>query len=449
MDVVPQSRAAQQGLGRHHPETEACHGRVGLLLTTTENGGITAYSGHWTTKAYDVPLDLSDSRRGYCSNKQYLEEDTFMRVAGLFAGIGGIEEGLRLAGHETSLLCEIDPAAIAVLRDQFNIDPIPDVVRDLEAIPREVDLLTAGFPCQDLSQAGQTAGIKGAKSGLIERVFELLHDNPVEWVLLENVSFMLQLAKGDAMRFIVSRFEELGYQWAYRVVDSRAFGLPQRRQRVFLLASRSHNPAEYLFQDRAEHSEPESDEGRACGFYWTEGTRGLGWTVDAVPTLKGGSTIGIPSPPAVLMSDGSLQTPTIEAAERLQGFESGWTEAAQDVGRASLRWKLVGNAVSVPCARWIGEVLNRKPGNSPVPLRQLCQEGFWPQAAFGSRSEGRHQVEAHHWPISTPRKSLESFLNGDVKPLSIKAARGFHQRYVNGGLRKKQRLLKSLEQHLL
>jgi DNA (cytosine-5)-methyltransferase 1 len=101
----------------------------------------------------------------------------------------------------------------------------------------------------------------------------------------------------------------------------------------------------------------------ACGFYWTEGLRGLGWAVDAVPTLKGGSSVGIPSPPGVWrrgVGDGpAIITPDVRDAERLQGFAAGWTEpAVEDPRRRNgPRWKLVGNAVSVPVARWLGDRL--------------------------------------------------------------------------------------------
>src|SRR5690606_11088514 len=77
-------------------------------------------------------------------------------VAGLFAGVGGIELGLRRAGHEAALLCEFDPGASAVLEQRFRGVRLHGDVRTLAALPREVDLLAAGFPCQDLSQAGQT-----------------------------------------------------------------------------------------------------------------------------------------------------------------------------------------------------------------------------------------------------------------------------------------------------
>src|SRR5205823_9371065 len=117
--------------------------------------------------------------------------------------------------------------------------------------------------------------------------FRLASKSDIRWLLLENVPFMLQLDRGRAMRFLTRSLEELGFQWAYRVIDTRAFGLPQRRKRVILLASRTEDPREALFAgDRGEPNEPTSFDDLACGFYWTEGTRGLGWAVDAIPTLK-------------------------------------------------------------------------------------------------------------------------------------------------------------------
>lgn len=89
-----------------------------------------------------------------------------MKVAGLFAGIGGIERGLHGAGHTTGLLCEIDPAAQAILAAHFPGIPLADDIRTLSDLP-EVDLVAGGFPCQDLSQAGTKAGISGGNSGLV------------------------------------------------------------------------------------------------------------------------------------------------------------------------------------------------------------------------------------------------------------------------------------------
>ena len=226
----------------------------------------------------------------------------------------------------------------------------------------DVDLVAAGFPCQDLSQAGGKRGIAGAQSGLVKHLFRLLRasarrGNAPRWVLIENVSYMLSLDRGRAMAQLTEALEELGYFWAYRVVDVRGLGLPQRRQRVVLLASLRDDPRDILFADEAEGPEeldvigPVAEE-KVYGFYWTEGRRGLGWAEEAVPTIKGGSRLGIPSPPAVWVPRNDfVGTPTLEDAERLQGFAAGWTEPANELGgRAEgRRWTLV----EMRCAfRW-------------------------------------------------------------------------------------------------
>ena len=252
-----------------------------------------------------------------------------LRIAALFAGIGGIEVGMHAAGHETTVLCEWDEAAQRVLGARFPEVPVVGDVAEMESLP-DVDLVTAGFPCQDLSQAGRTAGIRGDRSGLVEHVFRLLDGAGREptWLLLENVSFMLSLDRGEAMRWLTAQLEARGYTWAYRVVDTRAFGLPQRRQRVILLASRVADPRPVLLNPEHGEVTVEDRQGLACGFYWTEGIRGLGWAIDALPTLKGGSTIGIPSPPAMWRpGTGSIVTPELRDAERLQGFAPGWTRS--------------------------------------------------------------------------------------------------------------------------
>jgi len=374
-----------------------------------------------------------------------------LTVAGLFAGIGGIEVGLDVAGHRTVLLCEWDDAARRVLEHRFPGIPLTGDVAKLDAIP-PVDLVTAGFPCQDLSQAGRTAGIRGERSGLVDHVFRLMdgaHPEPT-WLLLENVSFMLSLDRGEAMRWLTEQLERRGYSWAYRVVDSRAFGLPQRRQRVILLASRTADPRPVLLEQ--EHGEVVVTDraGLSCGFYWTEGVRGLGWAVDAVPTLKGGSTIGIPSAPAIWSpGSGRIVTPDLRDAERLQGFDADWTIAADERPdrRRTSRWKLVGNAVSVPVATWVGERLGCSRDFDAELGTEFLPGGRWPRAAWG-HDGGRRALDVSMWPIAAPRPHLHDFLEHEPALLSARATAGFLARAARGNLRIPEDLICEAESHL-
>jgi DNA (cytosine-5)-methyltransferase 1 len=357
-----------------------------------------------------------------------------MKIAGLFAGIGGLELGLHRAGHEAVAFSENWAPAAAVLGRRFDGIPNAGDVANLKSLPADVDLVTAGFPCQDLSQAGKTAGIKGQKSGLVTHVFRLIDDRRPKWVLLENVSFMLRLDAGSAMTRLVSEFEERGYRWAYRVVNSLGF-VPHRRERVFFLASTVGDPADVLLVDEAMPVTTTTRlDTHAHGFYWTEGTRGLGWGPDCVPTLKNGSTIGIPSPPAILLTNGEIVTPDIRDAERLQGLPPDWTEPAQAVARPSLRWSLVGNAVTVPVSEWIGRRLVA-PGNyEPSRNREQITPGDWPRVA---RFDGatRRAVHISEFPVRRRRESLQKFLRYEPFLLSSRATAGFLSRIERSTLR--------------
>lgn len=374
------------------------------------------------------------------------------KVAGLFAGIGGLEVGLGRAGHEASALCEVWDAATTVLKHRLpNVQIEPDV-RDLKRLPDDVNLVTAGFPCTDLSQAGRTAGITGEASGLVSHVFRLLDDHDPTWLVLENVRNMLPLDGGRAMQFLVHELERREYRWAYRVVDSRFTGVPQRRQRVLVAASKTEDPRDVLLAHDAGEPDAEHFVNDMTGFYWTEGLRGLGWVPDGVPTLKGGSSIGIPSPPAIWVHEAEvgrqLVTPSIEDAEQMQGFDRGWTEAAAVAGKRGPRWKLVGNAVTVGVAEWLGRQLARPGSYNESEATRLKPSDRWPSAAWGGDGE-RWKSHVSMWPELQPYQHLADVVNPEtLTPLSYRAAAGFLERTSRAKLKFDEDFLLAVKRHV-
>lgn len=371
---------------------------------------------------------------------------TPLKMAGLFAGIGGIELGFQRAlgdGVETTLLCEWWEPAKTVLATHFpEVELHPDV-RLLDSLPAGLDVLAAGFPCTDLSQAGRTAGIAGAQSGLVAHVFHVLRvaasaDRRLPWLLIENVPNMLALDRGRAMAYLIEELESLGYRWAYRVVDSRFTGVPQRRRRVLLLASPTEDHRPVLFAEDAGGLDEEHLDDTIFGFYWTEGRGGLGWAQDAVPTLKGGSTIGIPSPPAIWVSDNPLDrtfiTPAVADAEQLQGFPRGWTDVVDRMPRGhGHRWKLVGNAVTTRVAEWVAGQL-RDPGEAVLDDQLWTGSGTWPTAAWGENGK-IWRVAASEFPRRAPHVGLRSVVDvATAPPLIDRAINGFRSRLEQGNL---------------
>lgn len=366
-----------------------------------------------------------------------------MKCVALFAGIGGIEVGLKKSGIESIQFCEIDPLAQRVLKKHFPDAELIGDVRQIDAMSG-CDILTAGFPCQDISQAGPKRGIDGQRSGLVSHMFRLLsllkRENRPEWILIENVSNIISLHKGDAMEYLTTQLERLGYTWAYRVVDARAFGVPQRRLRMIMVASLHEDARQVLFTQNVENPPVDDalgdvDEDLYYGFYWTEGRLGLGWAKSAIPTLKNGSTIGIPSPPAIWIPRENLfGTPDIRDAERLQGFPIDWTlvSTLDTRSQRNNRWRQVGNAVCTKMAEWVGRQIVVPKGRMAGPEKPFLS-GKWPKACWGKNGK-KYAVAVSTWPVLWKQHPLSKFLRYPIKPLSLRGASGFYSRALRSTL---------------
>ena len=165
-----------------------------------------------------------------------------MTAVSLFAGVGGFDLALERSGVKVVASVEIDDKARAVLARRFPDSTLfPDVtkvtadeLRDAGFVP-DRGILTGGFPCQDLSVAGRRAGLAGSRSGLFWEIVRLLDELKPRWFVLENVPGLLSSNDGRDMGIVLGALGELGYGFAYRVLDAQHFGVPQRRRRVFIV----------------------------------------------------------------------------------------------------------------------------------------------------------------------------------------------------------------------
>ena len=194
-------------------------------------------------------------------------------------------------------------------------------------LPTETSLVVAGFPCQDLWQAGKT-GDRGRRSGLMGEVFRLIEAQRTPWVLLENVPFMLQLGRGKAMDVIAAAFEELGYSGPSGSWTLGRSGSPTAQTGVPPRIPRRRSASRRSSPTRRATPADAKERHRRMRLYWTEGIRGLGWAVGCGSDTQGRLDDRHSLPPAILMPDGRVVTPDIRDAERLQGFPD-WTSPAE------------------------------------------------------------------------------------------------------------------------
>jgi DNA (cytosine-5)-methyltransferase 1 len=312
-----------------------------------------------------------------------------LTVGSLFSGIGGIDLGLERAGMTVAWQCEIDPAAASVLNRWWPFTPTYDNVKDIDVSAPRVDVLCGGFPCQDLSVAGNRAGLAGERSGLFFEFMRIAGALAPDWVVIENVPGLLSSNEGGDMGTVLGTLADLGYGWAYRVLDAQYFGVAQRRRRVFIVGCLGGpaRAASVLFEREScdGDSAPSRDTGTrvagtlaACagsgglsgigqsrssttsriaegatsigmGVAFSENQRGELLETDISHQLTAGGGKPGQGYPAVRQGL-QVRRLTPRECERLQGFPDGWTDELSDSGR----YRVLGNAVAVPVAEWIG-----------------------------------------------------------------------------------------------
>ena len=165
-----------------------------------------------------------------------------LTVGSLFSGIGGFELGFSwTGGFETKWMCEYDPHAQRILKQNFPGIPIYSDVRDIckTIHPEKVDCLVGGFPCQDVSEAGLRRGMsKGTetRSSLYHEFARIIGEIKPRWVVIENVRGLLSIDLGRGIGRVFRDLADMGYDAEGKVIRACSFGAPHQRQRVFIVA---------------------------------------------------------------------------------------------------------------------------------------------------------------------------------------------------------------------
>lgn len=168
-----------------------------------------------------------------------------MKLLSLFSGIGAFEKALTNIGVDYELVgfSEIDKYAIQSycaihgVSEDLNLGDISKIKN--ENLPKNIDLITYGFPCQDLSIAGNLKGIKeGTRSGLLYEAERVIKETKPKYAIAENVKNLVSRSFINDFNSLIDRLDNYGYNSYYGVLNSNAFGLPQSRERVFLVSIR-------------------------------------------------------------------------------------------------------------------------------------------------------------------------------------------------------------------
>lgn len=153
----------------------------------------------------------------------------------LFAGIGGFHLALASLGAKCTYANEWDPYAKQTYQTNFSMVPDDDITKvELDAIPNH-DILCAGFPCQAFSISGKQLGFNDKRGTLFFEVAKIIKNKHPKIVLMENVKNLLHHNNGNTFNVIKNTMQTLGYDFYYQVLNAKDFGIPQNRERLYMV----------------------------------------------------------------------------------------------------------------------------------------------------------------------------------------------------------------------
>lgn len=268
-----------------------------------------------------------------------------MKVLDLFAGIGGFTIGLERAGFETAAFCEIDPYAQKVLRKNWPGVPIYDDVRTItaERLASDgigVDVITGGFPCQDISVSGNRAGIQdGTRSGLWSECARLLGELRPKYAIFENVTNLLNGERGAWFKRVFWDISQIGYDAEWHCIPASELGAHHHRDRIWIVAYPGNDRSEVGY---AQYSKPYRQEKADNALSCSENVA----YPNSAQCQRGSLSSRIHKENANIVGASGWQT------------EPGMGRVANGIPARSHRLKCLGNAVVPPIPELIGRAIN-------------------------------------------------------------------------------------------
>ena len=178
----------------------------------------------------------------------------------MFSGIGGFEKGIQQADPTAEIVfaSETDKYARQIYKKNFGVEPHGDIEQINATDVPEHDILMGGFPCQDVSIAGKREGLCGARSGMFFEIIRILREKQPRIVFLENVRGLLSSNRGWDFARVLIELENVGYACEWQVFNSKNHGVPQNRERVFIIGHLGGSGTRPIFPI-TENNRPDND----------------------------------------------------------------------------------------------------------------------------------------------------------------------------------------------
>jgi len=299
-----------------------------------------------------------------------------MKYGSVCSGVEAATVAWHQLGWKPEWFSEIETFPSAVLHHHYpNVPNRGDMTKFKEWENEPIDLLVGGTPCQSFSVAGLRKGLDDPRGNLMLTYLAIASRYKPRWVVWENVPGVLSSNNGRDFGTFLGALGQLGYGFAYRVLDAQYFGVAQRRRRVFVVGYLGNwqRAAAVLFERESlsGHPAPRRQEGEKVAATITRGFGDRGIDADQIEsgnaviakclTTRTGSAFDPFMETMPIQKDLSVRRLTPRECERLQGFPDDYTLIPYRNRMASdgPRYKAMGNSMAVPVMRWIGSQISK------------------------------------------------------------------------------------------